>query len=106
MLDLQKCGSTALGIVNDLLNPLLREQVTVAFNPPQTFRLPRRHRAMCAVIGSSMTDAKRPPRGEGDCGRGSQGLGIDLGRKLLVIHARRRRERERSDEEGSGEAER
>jgi hypothetical protein len=50
-----------------------------------------------------MTDAKRPPRGDGDCGRGSQGLGIDLGRKLLVIHARRRRERERRHEEGGSE---
>ena len=53
-----------------------------------------------------MTDAKRPLRGDCDCGRGSQGLGIDLGRKLLVIHSRCRRERERSNEEGGGEADR
>ena len=53
-----------------------------------------------------MTDAKRPPPGDCDRGRGSQGLGIDLGRKLLVIHARCRRERERSDEKGGREAER
>ena len=53
-----------------------------------------------------MADAKRPPRGDCDRGRGSEGLGIDLGRKLLVIHGRCRRERERSDEEGRREAER
>ena len=53
-----------------------------------------------------MPDAKRPPRGDCDCGRGSEGLGIDLGRKLLVIHGRCRRERERSNEEGRREAER
>ena len=53
-----------------------------------------------------MADAKRPLRGDCDCGRGSQGLGIDLGRKFLVIHGRCRRERERSNEESSGEADR
>ena len=51
-----------------------------------------------------MLDAARQLRGEG--GRGSQGLGIDLGGKLLVIHGRYRNERERSHEEGSGEADR
>ena len=53
-----------------------------------------------------MADAKRPPREDRDSGRGSEGLGIDFGRKLLVIHARCRRERERSDEEHRREAER
>ena len=38
-----------------------------------------------------------------DCGRGLEGLGIDRGGKLLVVHGRSRRERERRDEEGSGE---
>ena len=53
-----------------------------------------------------MADAKRTPRGDRDCGCGSEGLGIDLGRKLLVIHGRCRRERERSHEKGGREAER
>ena len=53
-----------------------------------------------------MADAKRPPREDRDSGRGSEGLGIDRGGKLLVIHARCRCERERSDEEGGCEAER
>jgi hypothetical protein len=51
-------------------------------------------------------EAERLSRGAFDGGRGSQGLGIDLGRKLLVIHGRCRRERERSNEESSGEADR
>ena len=38
-----------------------------------------------------MADAKRPLREDRDSGRGSEGLGIDLGGKLLVIHGRYRR---------------
>ena len=53
-----------------------------------------------------MANAKRPPRGDRDRGRGFEGLGIDLGGKLLVIHGRCRRERERSHEKGRREAER
>ncbi len=53
-----------------------------------------------------MADAKRPPREDRDSGRGSEGLGIDLGGKILVIHGRSMRERERSDEEHRREAER
>ena len=53
-----------------------------------------------------MPNAPQQPRGDRDSGRGSEGLGIDLGRKLLVIHGRYRCERERSDEERRREAER
>ena len=53
-----------------------------------------------------MLEAARQPRGGCDRGRGFEGLGIDLGRKLLVIHGRYRCERERSDEERRREAER
>ena len=53
-----------------------------------------------------MADAKRSPRGDRDRGRGSKGLGIDLGGKLPVIHGGCPRERERSHEGGSSEAER
>ena len=50
-----------------------------------------------------MRDAKLPVRGECDRGRGFKGLGINRGRKLLVIHSRPRRERERHKEEGGSE---
>ena len=52
-----------------------------------------------------MFDTARPPWGDFDRGRGFEGLGIDLGGKLLVIHGRCWRERERSHEKGRREAE-
>ena len=51
-----------------------------------------------------MANAKRSPRGDRYRGRGFEGLGIDLGGKLLVIHGRCWRERDH--EKGRREDER
>ena len=48
-----------------------------------------------------MANGKRPLRAFDSGGCGCEGLGIDRGDKLLVIHGRS--QRERRDEEGSGE---
>ena len=47
----------------------------------------------------SISDVKRQPRGAFDCGRGFEGLVIDLCRELFLIRCKRGRESEKTDKD-------